>query len=478
MSRDVGWYVRRLQRMSATEVAGRVRDQARQRAWSGRQVLPGRPATELSGLRAARLGPIPLPPGIAEGLPAEARSAVIEAADRLVAGEWTVLGVDRPDILDPDWFLDPASGRRAPAHDLAFRIDHRDESVTGNVKSVWELSRHHHLTVLAAAYWLTDDEVYAELVDRHLRSWWAANPFLSGVHWTSGIELGLRLISWAWVRRLLDGWPKVGDLFETNDEAVHQIWWHQRVPRGLPQPRILGQQPCGRRGSRTPGRGLRLPLVRRVRHVAPRRRCPTVPPLPGQHLRGRREPRAGHGLPPLRHRARLGRGGRGRGRRGRPAVRGVGPAGRELRRRCGHARRDRRTTPPGRRRRGPRPGHRQPRARDLARPPRLGQLGRGRLRLVARDPADGGGRRARRPARECPHDTGETDHEAAPLLGRRHHDPEQRPRVGAGDLVSLRRRTSRVPRHRRPRARGRLVGGGPSRRRRDPGRPRHVLLPR
>ena len=228
MSRDVSWYVRRLQRMSATEVAGRVRDQARQRAWSGRQVLPGRPATEISGLRAARLGPIPLPPGIAEGLPAEARSAVIEAADRLVAGEWTVLGVERPDILDPDWFLDPASGRRAPAHDLAFRIDHRDESVTGNVKSVWKLSRHHHLTVLAAAYWLTDDEGYAELVDRHLRSWWAANPFLSGVHWTSGIELGLRLISWAWVRRLLDGWPKAGDLFETNDEAVHQIWWHQR----------------------------------------------------------------------------------------------------------------------------------------------------------------------------------------------------------------------------------------------------------
>ena len=228
MTRDVGWYVRRLQRMSATEVAGRVRDQARQRAWTGRQVLPGRPTTEISGLRAARLGPIPLPPGIAEGLPAEARSAVIEAADRLVAGEWTVLRVDRLDILDPDWFLDPASGTRAPAHDLAFRIDHRDESVTGNVKSVWELSRHHHLTVLAAAYWLTDDEVYAELADRHLRSWWAANPFLSGVHWTSGIELGVRLISWAWVRRLLDGWPKVGDLFETNDEALHQIWWHQQ----------------------------------------------------------------------------------------------------------------------------------------------------------------------------------------------------------------------------------------------------------
>ena len=238
MSRDLGWYVRRLQRMSAAEVAGRVRDQARKRAWAarqvGRQVPPGTRAAALSGLRTARLGPVPVPPGTTDGLPAEARSAVIDAADGLLQGRWTVLGVPRPDIRDPDWFLDPVSGRSAPSDELAFRIDHRDESVTGNVKLVWELSRHHHLTVLAAAYWLTEDEVYAEAADAQLRSWWAANPFLSGVHWTSGIELGVRLISWAWVRRLLDGWPKVGDLFETNDEALRQIWWHQQYLAAFP----------------------------------------------------------------------------------------------------------------------------------------------------------------------------------------------------------------------------------------------------
>jgi hypothetical protein len=227
MSRDLVWYARRLQRMSATEVAGRVRDRARQAAWAHRQVRPGDRVIDTSGAEAARLGQVPVPPGIMEGIPAEARSAVITSADRLVAGEWTVLGVARPDIAEPDWFLDPVTGRRAPQHALAFRIDHRDESVTGNVKSVWELSRHHHLTVLAAAYWLTGDETYAEVVDRQLRSWWSANPFLSGIHWTSGIEVGVRLISWAWVRRLLDGWPKVGDLFETNDDALRQIRWHQ-----------------------------------------------------------------------------------------------------------------------------------------------------------------------------------------------------------------------------------------------------------
>ncbi len=83
-----------------------------------------------------------------------------------------------------------------------------------------------HLTVLATAFSVSGDGQYAERVDAHLRSWWSKNPFLSGVHWTSGIEAGLRLISWAWVRRLLDGWEGTADLFENNEASRAQIWWH------------------------------------------------------------------------------------------------------------------------------------------------------------------------------------------------------------------------------------------------------------
>jgi hypothetical protein len=54
------------------------------------------------------------------------------------------------------------------------------------------------------------------------------------VHWTSGIEAGIRLISWTWIRRLLDDWPKIGDLFEHNDDAVRQIGWHQEFLVGFP----------------------------------------------------------------------------------------------------------------------------------------------------------------------------------------------------------------------------------------------------
>ncbi len=123
---------------------------------------PGRAVPPLPGLLPARSFRSPLPPGVRAQVPPEARRRAVAAADGLLAGDWEVLGTPRPDVVDPDWFRDPVTGRRAPDSALAFRIDHRDEAVTGNVKSVWELSRHHHLTVLAAAWWLTGDDRYAE----------------------------------------------------------------------------------------------------------------------------------------------------------------------------------------------------------------------------------------------------------------------------------------------------------------------------
>ena len=122
----------------------------------------------------------------------------------------------------------PVTGRRSPPDRYAFRINHRSEEQTGNVKQVWEISRLQHLTLLATAWFVTGDEAYARRVADQLRSWWRENPFLSGIHWTSGIEVGIRLISLAWIRRLLDDWPGVSGLFEDNELAVQQIRWHQQ----------------------------------------------------------------------------------------------------------------------------------------------------------------------------------------------------------------------------------------------------------
>jgi hypothetical protein len=237
--------------MSPAEIASRTTDEVRRRTWARRQVRPGATPAGAAGLRETRRFPTPLPPGTQELVPPASRAAAVHAADRILAGDWELLGTARPDIADPDWFLDPVTGRRAPQDRLAFKVDHRDEEETGNVKAVWELSRHHHLTVLAAAWWLTGESRYAEAVDRQLRSWWTANPFLSGVHWTSGIELGVRLSAWAWVRRLLDDWSGVAALFEENPDALRQIRWHQEFlatfrSRGSSANNHVVAEACGR----------------------------------------------------------------------------------------------------------------------------------------------------------------------------------------------------------------------------------------
>ena len=227
-SSRLGWYVRRAARMSPAEIVWRARDRTLQAAWSGRQVTREQIAADTSLPAGDRRFTAVLPPGTVSLVPAQAKAAVLAAADQLLRGEWEVLSVVRTDLLLPDWFHDPVTGRRAPANRYAFRIDHRSEEQTGNVKQVWEISRLQHLTLLAAAWFLSHDDAYARRAADQLRSWMQENPFLSGVHWTSGIELGIRLISLAWIRRLLDGWPEVADLFENNQLTIRQIRWHQQ----------------------------------------------------------------------------------------------------------------------------------------------------------------------------------------------------------------------------------------------------------
>ncbi len=338
------WYAQRLRRMSPEEVIARVGDQLRQVRWAERQVRPGdawlpagallpRPALASPVASAAR----------AQLAPAAARR-LVDAADRLLAGDWEVLGTPRPDVVDPDWFRDPVTGTRAPDTALAFRVDHRDETVTGNVKSVWELSRHHHLTVLAAAYWLTEDD-----------------PLRRGGGGPAALVVGREPVP---VRHPLDQRDRARrapDELGLDPPAARRLAGGRRplrrqppgpraaalapgVPGGVPQPRVVREQPRHRRVGRPAHGRLRPAVVRRERRLATRR-----DPRPGararrQHLPERHQPRARHRLPPLRHRARprRPRGGRGRGP---PALRRDPRAAHPLPRRRRRAARHRRARP-------------------------------------------------------------------------------------------------------------------------------------
>src|SRR5262244_3447024 len=127
------WYLQRARQMSPAEVAWRARDQALHVTWSRRQV-------SREQIAAAALAPSPagqrgfpsiLPPGTAARVPAEAKTAILAAAARLLRGEWEVLGVARTDMVEPDWFHDPVTGRRSPSGRYAFRINYRGRSTPG-----------------------------------------------------------------------------------------------------------------------------------------------------------------------------------------------------------------------------------------------------------------------------------------------------------------------------------------------------------
>jgi hypothetical protein len=213
--------------MSPAEIAWRFREQAMRRAWARRQVHPGGLESLPPLAKADRRFTAVLLDGTADLVPDQAKAAIVADANRLLKGEWEILGVVRTDMERPDWFYDPVTGRRSAPEAYAFSLNQRDEAAVGNIKQVWEVNRLQHLTLLAVAWYLTGEDAYAQRVADQLDSWWRTNPFLSGVNWTSGIELGVRLINFAWIRRLLDGWPGVADLFEHNELAVRQVRWHQ-----------------------------------------------------------------------------------------------------------------------------------------------------------------------------------------------------------------------------------------------------------
>ncbi|MCH7720332.1 MAG: alginate lyase family protein [Planctomycetes bacterium] len=137
-------------------------------------------------------------PGIARW-----RSELAATADRLID--------NRHDLFDLQdhalgrhvrWNHEYAADRPTPMG-YAPSIDYRDYSVTGDAKVVWELNRHHHLSVLGRAYRLLGERRYAEKVVQDIDSWIEQCPYGCGMNWRSPLELAIRMINWVWALELI-----------------------------------------------------------------------------------------------------------------------------------------------------------------------------------------------------------------------------------------------------------------------------------
>jgi hypothetical protein len=117
-------------------------------------------------------------------------------AERILAGEYDLLGYERLRFASPgrevDWHLDPVHQRRAP---MTFwtTVPFLDPAC-GDHKIIWELNRHQHWLTLGRAFWLTGEVRFRERAVAELGAWLETNPPLTGINWSSMLELGFRTL--------------------------------------------------------------------------------------------------------------------------------------------------------------------------------------------------------------------------------------------------------------------------------------------
>ncbi|QTA79117.1 Heparinase II/III family protein [Desulfonema limicola] len=121
----------------------------------------------------------------------------ISEADDILKGNIVSLGCQMKIPSGKSWHLDPVKGKPWPEK-FYKQAENAGDMKACDIKYVWEISRHQYLVVLAKAFRLTGDEKYAEKIFTILQNWIAANPYHSGVNWSSSLELAVRMISWIW----------------------------------------------------------------------------------------------------------------------------------------------------------------------------------------------------------------------------------------------------------------------------------------
>ncbi len=133
---------------------------------------------------------------------AEEAAEILERADRVAAGSFSLLGYEGLEFGTPvEWQLDPVSGLGAPMEHWS-RVPYLDADIVGDHKVTWELNRHQFLVTLAQAALLTGERRYIDAAAGYLSSWMDQNPPGQGMNWTSSLEVAFRSISWIWVLAL------------------------------------------------------------------------------------------------------------------------------------------------------------------------------------------------------------------------------------------------------------------------------------
>lgn len=215
---NLAWTLHRLSAMSTREIGYRVRQQVRAgfEQFGLHKSKPPAPRSRKTGNAWTQTLPV--------GFDVDKYR---RAGDAILAGEFRVFAL-RPAQLGfpPRWNRDPKTGTVAP---LSFGkvLNYRDESLVGDIKYLWEPSRHAELVTLAQAWHVTRDFKYAQGCRTLLDSWFEQCPWPLGPHWTSSLEHAVRLINWSFAWQLLGADQSI--LFQGGEGGSFRARWLDSV---------------------------------------------------------------------------------------------------------------------------------------------------------------------------------------------------------------------------------------------------------
>src|SRR6185369_116565 len=144
-----------------------------------------------------------------EAAPPVLCEVLVRDVEHILAGHWKAFGhlelkVDDP----PNWHCDYLVGKNLATTESAFRLNYRELPAGADIKLIWELSRWYELVRLAMAAYVLGDERAARKCVEWLEDWVKNNPPYRGWNWTSGLEVGMRLVQFTWIDSLLSGFGK------------------------------------------------------------------------------------------------------------------------------------------------------------------------------------------------------------------------------------------------------------------------------
>ncbi|WP_031479033.1 heparinase II/III family protein [Maridesulfovibrio frigidus] len=217
------WLLNRLKAMRPNEVLWRFRTEAR--TFAERFGFMTAKVVARADLRSASSCWLPM-----DGLDS-AQELIVFSADQILNEGMNLFALEnKVPCVTPEWNRDPSTGKLSP---LSFgkRLKFKDQSLCGDVKYLWELSRFLQIVPLARAWHVSGDEKYLRSIRSMVESWLDECPYMRGVHWSSSLEIGIRLINWSLAWQYLGGINS--PIFDGKDGELFRTRWLDSIYQHL-----------------------------------------------------------------------------------------------------------------------------------------------------------------------------------------------------------------------------------------------------